>query len=115
MKLTLKLLLVMFILAGCSNDDKETDICSDSKFTCIPDSNFEPALIDLGYDTDGLNGRVLTSKISGITQLGLDQKSITDLSGIEDFVSLTYLSVDFNELSSLDVRNLTSLLILYCS
>ena len=98
----------------CSNDD-DTFSCSDSRYTCIPDLNFEQALIDLGIDSDGtINGRVLTSDISGITYLNLSGKNISDLTGIEDFTSLTSLNCNNNQLSSLDVSSNTSLTGLSC-
>ena len=44
--------------------------------TNIPDANFEQALIDLGIDTDGLNGQVLTSDINTLTDLYIIDKNI---------------------------------------
>jgi Leucine-rich repeat (LRR) protein len=82
-----------------------------SQTTLIPDPNFEQALIDLGYDTAPINGSVLTANISGVTYLNVYQKSITSLTGIEDFTALTDLYCVDNQLTSLDVSNnqLTSL------
>ncbi|REH00321.1 T9SS type B sorting domain-containing protein [Flavobacterium aquicola] len=82
--------------------------------TSIPDSNFEKALIDLGIDTDGLNGKVLTSKISNLTTLNVSNSSIISLSGIEDFVALNILYCSSNQLTTLDISKNTSLKILYC-
>ena len=59
--------------------------------TLIPDPNFEQALIDLGYDTAPINGSVLTATISGVTNLSVQNKNISDLTGIEDFTALTEL------------------------
>lgn len=39
--------------------------------TAITDSNFEQALIDLGYDSGTVDGSVLTANISGVTTLTL--------------------------------------------
>ena len=70
-----------------------------SQTTAIPDSNFEQALIDLGIDSDGIiNEQVLTSDISSLTYLDVNNKNISDLTGIEDFVSLTDLICYSNNL-----------------
>lgn len=76
--------------------------CS-SSFVAIPDQNFEQKLIDLGIDTDGLNGKITAANISGITILDLSNSNISNLSGIENFTSLTYLDVSNNQLKTLDV------------
>ena len=72
--------------------------------TYVPDDKFEQALIDLGYDTT-LDDSVLTAKISGVTFLRVERKEISDLTGIEAFVALEYLSCYSNQLTSLDVTN----------
>jgi len=80
--------------------------------THIPDDNFEQYLIDSGYD-DILDDYVLTANISSVTNLSMYNKNIEDLTGIEDFEALSYLSCSNNaSLSSIDVSsnlNLTSL------
>ena len=70
--------------------------------TAIPDSNFEKALIDLGYD-DVIDGQVLTPNISSVSTLDVSLKNISSLSGIEDFSSLDYLKCFGNSLTSLDI------------
>jgi Leucine-rich repeat (LRR) protein len=85
-----------------------------SQNTSIPDSNFEQALIDLGYDTAPINGSVPTANISGITSLDVNTKGILSLTGIEDFIALTYLNCRSNQLTSLDVSKNTALTDLYC-
>ncbi|MEO9571426.1 MAG: hypothetical protein ABJG40_09550, partial [Polaribacter sp.] len=70
--------------------------------TYVPDDNFEQALIDLGYD-DVLNDYVLTANINTITYLSLPSKSISDITGIKDFIGLTFLDVTYNNLSNLDL------------
>ncbi|KAB1066761.1 T9SS type A sorting domain-containing protein [Tamlana haliotis] len=82
--------------------------------TAIPDPNFEQALIDFGYDTN-LDGEVLTSNISGVTSLDINDKNISDLTGIEDFVALTRLYCYNNSLTSLYVGHITTLKELDCS
>ena len=82
--------------------------CSDSQYTYVPDDNFEQYLIDQGWD-DELDDYVITNKIKNITDLYVSYRNISDLTGIEDFESLTYLDVSNNKLISLDVNGLTSL------
>ena len=69
-----------------------------SQTTAIPDPNFEQALIDLGYDTAPINGSVPTANISGVTNLNVSDKNISDLTGIEDFTALTNLYCGNNQL-----------------
>ena len=89
--------------------------------TYVPDDAFEFKLIDLGYD-DVMDDYVLTENISSITELGINYQGdvsgwnqIEDLTGIEDFVSLTYLNVYNHLLSEIDVSNNLLLQHLNCS
>ena len=77
--------------------------------TYIPDDNFEQALIDLGYDSGELNNYVPTSNIMDIISLDVSNTSISDLTGIEDFTSLTSFSCDENQLSFRDIESVYSL------
>ena len=86
-----------------------------SQTTEIPDPNFEQALIDLGYDTAPINGSIPTANISGITHLDVNNKNITSLTGIEDFIALTNLWCYQNQLTSLDFSSNTALEFLYSS
>jgi len=81
--------------------------------TYVPDDNFEQALIDLGYD-DVLDDYVLTENISGVTFLPVDDKDISDLTGIESFTALTELWCNDNSLTSLDVSSNTALTTFRC-
>lgn len=83
------------------------------KYTLIPDSNFEQKLIDLGIDTDGLNGKITSSDVSSITDLDLSNSNIKDLTGIEIFTSLKNLNCSNNQLTSLDLSKNNKLEILY--
>jgi Leucine-rich repeat (LRR) protein len=73
------------------------------KYTLIPDVNFENALITFGYDSGVADGKVLTSKISALTDLNVSSKNISDLTGIEDFTSLKNLNCGANKLTSLNL------------
>jgi len=90
--------------------------------TSIPDAAFEEVLIDLNIDSDGIiNGEVLTSDIQNVTQLILDGSTngivinINNLNGIQYFTSLENLTINFSQLSVLDVSHNTQLKILNCS
>ncbi|MFV8321402.1 T9SS type B sorting domain-containing protein [Flavobacterium sp. LB3P21] len=82
--------------------------------TLIPDVNFESALINKGIDSGAIDGKVLTTNVSGITSLDISANNISNLTGIQDFVSLTFLECSRNKLSSLDLTNNTSLTLLNC-
>ncbi len=81
--------------------------------TYVPDDNFEQALIDLGYDTV-LDDYVLTANIISVTDLDVGQKNISDLTGIEDFTTLTTLHCFDNLLQTLDVSQNLAITGLYC-
>lgn len=76
--------------------------------TYVPDNNFEQALITLGLDC-ALDDYVFTSNISNLTELNIEGKAITNLTGIEAFSSLQDLYCKDNNLTSLDVSMLSNL------
>ncbi|WP_324720406.1 hypothetical protein [Salinimicrobium sp. HB62] len=92
----------------------------------IPDNNFEQALIDLGIDSDGIvNHRILRRDAEAVSSLDVSNadsnahlpnvgSKIQDLTGIEAFINLTYLTCHSNELTELDVSANTSLRNLHC-
>ena len=81
----------------------------DNNLTYIPDDNFEQRLIDLAYD-DVLDDYVLTNNISGLTNLDINYKYISDLTGIEDFIALEYFTLDYNNITDLDLSANTQLI-----
>ncbi len=84
--------------------------------TAIPDTNFEQALVDLGIDTDGvIDGDVLTADISGVKELNVFDKNISDLTGIEGFTALERLNCSINKLQTLDVSSNSALISLNVS
>ncbi|WP_299246464.1 immunoglobulin-like domain-containing protein [uncultured Aquimarina sp.] len=87
---------------------------SESCRTYVPDDNFEQALIDLGYDSGPLDNYVPTANIAGLTELSVRYDNIVDLTGIQDFVSLTTLRCDNNDITSLDLSKNTALIDLRC-
>lgn len=79
----------------------------------IPDANFKAALINLNVDTNE-DGEIQVSEALIATSLNLSNSNISDLTGIESFVNLTYLSCGNNQLTTLDVSELSELTDLYC-
>ena len=83
----------------------------------IPDDNFEQFLIDNGHD-DVMDNYISTSSALNVTELKLNANSvgqqnagngITDLTGVNEFINLTWLNVGFNNIGSINVSNLTLL------
>ena len=115
--------IVLLMCLGCSNDAEDqtaglnNDGNEDSEVTItakvsIPDSNFEQALIDLRFD-DILDGEVDKDRVDFITELILDDRGISDLTGISEFDDLVNLNIRNNEITSLDVSNNTNLLFVW--
>lgn len=97
---------ILFVFS-CSNDAESEEEKVDNQnpveaTTNIPDVAFENALIEQNFD-DVQDGKVLNSKISGIRNLILDDKGISNLSGIDSFTTLENLSVRENSLTTLDL------------
>ncbi|MFD0778525.1 hypothetical protein ACFQZF_08615 [Flavobacterium myungsuense] len=86
-----------------------------SFYTLIPDVNFENKLIELGFDSGTADGEILTSSINTITFLDVSSSNITDLTGIQDFVALTDLNCNSNQLTALDVSKNSALTSLDCA
>ncbi|QLC66671.1 leucine-rich repeat domain-containing protein [Flavobacterium sp. LPB0248] len=72
-------------------------------YTLIPDSNFEDKLIAIGIDKDGKNGKVESTSIAVLGTLNVSNSNIKDLTGIEDFASLTSLDCSSNQLKTINV------------
>lgn len=83
--------------------------------TSVPDPNFEQELIALGLDSDGLiNGSMLNAQPDTVTALNVNQKNISDLTGIEAFSQLVELRCQDNQLTSLDLSMLPLLELFDC-
>ena len=78
--------------------------CAIEGYTYVPNDNFEQALIDLGYD-DVVDNYVLTENINSVTELDVEDKGISDLTGIEWFASLITINCSYNNLYSIDVSS----------
>ncbi len=86
-----------------------------SQNTFVPDDNFEQALIDLGYDSGPLDDFVSTANINTLTNLDVASKSISDLTGVQDFLALSILNCSNNNLSGLTVSSNLNLTEIYCN
>ena len=84
------------------------------QYTNIPDSNFELALLNLGYDFV-IDGVVETLTIDTVTELQINGAEISDLTGIEDFIALQSLFCYDNNITSLNLVNNTQLFEITCS
>ena len=83
--------------------------------TYVPDDNFENYLEANGMgDGIALNDSVLTSNINTVTSLNVSSQTISDLTGIEDFTSLTALNCNTNQLTVLDITQNIALTDLDC-
>ena len=74
----------------------------------IPDTNFEQALIDSGYD-DTLDTYIDFLSVLDITQLDLSNRSISDFSGLEYFTNLEDINLSGNSISEIPLVNYTKL------
>ncbi|MCL2004365.1 MAG: S-layer homology domain-containing protein [Oscillospiraceae bacterium] len=78
---------------------------SDTVIT-FPDPNFEAAVRErIGKPT----GDILVSDVAEVTELSVNGREISDLTGIEHFAALTWLFVWGNQLTTLDVSRNTAL------
>ena len=94
------------LFTSCGSEDIVT---TPNEVLEIPDSRFETLLIEKGVDTDGVvNQQMLKEDALGVTKLELefvgDENKISDLTGIEGFVDLTYLEVGYQNLSQIDIN-----------
>lgn len=77
------------------------------QYTAIPDLHFENALT--AYDDIPYDHQVPTAAIDTVTVLNVAGSQIADLTGIQDFVSLIQLNASDNNLSDINLSNLSHL------
>ncbi len=98
--------LVGLFSTSCGSDDDEateiTPIVQEPQRTLIPDAAFETALITLNLDNE-LDGSVVTENIKDVMDLVLNEKGISDLTGIEDFTNLYNLWLNDNTIAEIDL------------
>lgn len=100
------LLYYLILLCGISSYAQQ--------YTLIPDINFENQLISDGIENGPPDGKVQTSLINTLTTLDVAFSSISNLQGIQDFVSLQTLVCGLTDLTSLDLSNNLALVRLEC-
>lgn len=87
-----------------------------AQYTAIPDVNFEQKLINLGYDSGAIDHKVLTSNINFISILEIyDSSSISDFTGIQDFVALSLLTIYNSKATTINFSVLPNLIGLACT
>ena len=79
----------------------------------IPDANFKAKLISLSIDANN-DGEIQISEALNIGSLDVYGANISDMTGIEEFVNITYLICSFNQITTLNLSNLTNLQLLGC-
>ncbi|MGK0446656.1 MAG: Leucine-rich repeat (LRR) protein [Polaribacter sp.] len=120
---------IVYATANWTNIDSQhvfNTTCANS-LTYVPDNAFETYLethaadgsvVPFGDPTSMgnvtgttlvLDGYVFTNRINTVTQLNVFNQSITDMTGIEDFIALQVLQTSTNNIASIDVSNLPSL------
>jgi len=107
------IILVLFVIlfTQCKKENIEPDPPEEFK---IIDNNFLFALIARGFDENN-NAAIDSSEALTIQYLFIDTCRISDLKGIQNFVSLKILSCRGNNLTKLDVSYNTKLTELHCS
>lgn len=106
------------IVVSCSNNDDNTGPIQD--YLNIPDVHFETELIEQGIDSDGIiNQKILKTDAENVTRLDLNLSSnfgeINDLTGIEGFVNITFLSASRHKVDEVNLSSNTKLDTLYLS
>tara|TARA_B100000795_G_C22784722_1_gene434052 strand:- start:78 stop:2141 length:2064 start_codon:yes stop_codon:yes gene_type:complete len=84
------------------------------QLTYVPDNAFESYLEANGMGNGFTDNYVTTSNISSVLSLDVGYQNISDLTGIEDFISLTNLDCEVNQITSLDISNNINLVDLNC-
>ena len=80
----------------------------------IPDTSFKAALIKQGFDKNN-DGEIQFEETMIIDSLKIDSKKIKNLTGIEAFTNLNFLSCSGNQLTTFDVSKNIVLKTLWCS
>ena len=81
----------------------------------IPDANFKAYLVGntaINTNNDGETSNTEAAAFTGV--INCENLSITDLTGIEAFTSLTHLKCGINQLTNIDISTNTALLSLDC-
>ncbi|WP_166964182.1 leucine-rich repeat domain-containing protein [Yeosuana marina] len=109
--------LALFIIVSCSSNNENEKPVNDI-YLSIPDNHFETILIEQGIDSDGiLNKQMLKTDAEEVSHLDLnltgDFGEISDLTGIQGFTNLTFLSASGQKIETIDLSLNTKLDTLY--
>ncbi|GAB4509071.1 MAG: hypothetical protein Tsb004_09060 [Allomuricauda sp.] len=107
----------LFFIGSCSDDNSSDGLVND-QYLLIPDNHFEQLLVDQRIDTDGaINGQMLREDAEKVQRLDLNRDShfgeIEDLTGIEGFTNITFLSAVGQNLENIDLSSNIQLDTLY--
>jgi Leucine-rich repeat (LRR) protein len=81
----------------------------------FPDINLKSRLLALGFDTN-VDGEIQFTEASvNINEIDVSFSAISDLTGIEAFTNVQILRCNNNNLTNLNINNLTTLTHLFCS
>lgn len=80
----------------------------------IPDANFKAALIADGVDTNN-DGEIQVSEAESRIEINVSSRGISSLEGISSFINLIKLDCSRNNLTSIDVSQLSSLQTFHCN
>lgn len=109
--------LALFIIVSCSSNNENEKPANDI-YLSIPDNHFETILIEQGIDSDGIvNKQMLKTDAEEVSHLDLnltvDFGEISDLTGIQGFTNLTFLSASGQKIETIDLSLNTKLDTLY--
>lgn len=108
----LSVITLIFAIASCTKDDERIEPIND--FVIIPDNQFESILIEQNIDSDGVvNQKISKTDALDVTHLDLSFSNsnmyIEDLTGIEGFTNLTFLSALGHLIENIDLSQNTQL------
>jgi len=110
LKIMKKLILLLALTIGLT-------MISRSQNVYIPDANFKEYL--LGNQRINTNGdseiQISEAESETANLIVVYEKEISDLTGIEAFINLTFLSCSYNQLTELDITNNVNLTWLQCA
>lgn len=86
---------------------------SQAQIVNIPDVNFKNALIAEGVDTNN-DGEIQVSEAESVSGVGVYNRNISSLEGIQSFTNIEVLYCYSNQLTSLDVTQNPKLVTLFC-
>lgn len=110
-------MLALLLFVACAKDDEKA-VPNNDIYINIPDNYFEEILIEQGIDSDGvINQQILKIDAEKVNRLDLNLAAhfgdIDDLTGIEGFVNITWLSASGHNIENIDLSYNTKLDTIY--